>query len=193
MSNPQVPISGSIGAAGPFPTLGVTLVTLADADHTLAIPSETCYQYIKVTGTLTAARNLVGPLNGGFTFFVYNDTVGGFDVNVGGSSGAKVPVPPGSVVCCIATDGVNYLQSGEQGPPGAFFGASTIGATTEIARAWTSVKALAGTTGNVYKLTDNDPPIAVDESIAAAARLLFQLFDGSQGGHIERTIQVVNL
>ena len=115
MSNPQVPISGSVGSAGPFPTLGSTPVVLPDADHVLIDPSETCYQQIIVTGALTADRNLVCPLVAGFTYLVVNNTTGGHNVLVGGVSGAKVVVPP-TVISSgtwVTTDGTNYGQGGE--------------------------------------------------------------------------------
>ena len=110
MSNPQVPVSGSVGAAGPFPTLGATVITLLDADHVLLDPSETCYQYILVKGTLTAIRTITAPNNApGFTYIVINETTGGFSINFGGSSGDGVTIQNGAGVL-VTTDGTNLIQ-----------------------------------------------------------------------------------
>jgi hypothetical protein len=119
MSNPQVPVSGSIGAAGPFPTLGATTITLADANHVLADPSETCYQYLFIGGAQTAERAITAPLVKGFTYLVVNETTGGFAVNIGGASGDTVSVPvsatgEGTWVSC---DGTNYAS--DAGGPGS--------------------------------------------------------------------------
>src|SRR5271154_4078839 len=114
MSNPQVPISGSIGSAGPFPTLGATTITLADANHTLVDPSETCYQYILVNGPQTAPRQVIGPLVAGFTYLVINETTGGFDIVFGGVTGTTVSIAPGSSAWC-STDGTNWAQTGGGG------------------------------------------------------------------------------
>ena len=117
MSNPQIPLSGSVGSAGPFPTLGATTVTLADANHTLTDPSETCYQYILIGGTQTVSRQVIAPLISGLTYLVINETSGGLAVNFGGASGATVSVPQsvngsGTWVSC---DGTNYGSAGGQG------------------------------------------------------------------------------
>jgi hypothetical protein len=111
MSNPQVPIFGQLGSSGLFPTLGSTTVTLADANHTLTVPSETCYQSLIVDGTQTAVRNIVAPLVAGFTFLVLNSTSGGFAINFGGSSGDTVAVPPNEPTW-VTTDGTNYFEGG---------------------------------------------------------------------------------
>jgi hypothetical protein len=106
MSNPQVPISGSIGSAGPFPTLGATSIALTGISHTLADPSETCYQYIILTGT---AAPVVAPLVKGFTYLVVNETAG--TVSFGGATGGTVAIPAGSAAWC-STDGTNWTQAG---------------------------------------------------------------------------------
>jgi hypothetical protein len=111
MSNPQVRIFGQLGSSGLFPTLGSTTVTLADANHTLTVPSETCYQSLIVDGTQTAVRNIVAPLVAGFTFLVLNSTSGGFAINFGGSSGDTVAVPPNEPTW-VTTDGTNYFEGG---------------------------------------------------------------------------------
>ncbi len=115
MTNPQVPVSGSVGGAGPFPTLGNTPIALADADHTLAVPSESCYLSITVTGALTALRHVVAPLAAGFAYIVTNLTSGGFPITFGGSSGTVVPIDPGQTVTVTTPDGANYVVSGTGG------------------------------------------------------------------------------
>lgn len=117
MSNPQVPVYGPLGSFGAFPTLGATTITLADANHTLAQPTETCYQWVVVNGTQTAARNVVATLAPGFTYLVVNMTTGGFDILFGGSTGTTVPIAPGlSNATWVTTDGTNYVAAGMPNP-----------------------------------------------------------------------------
>jgi hypothetical protein len=108
MPQPEVPTYGPIGGSGRFPTLGNTLVSLTDADHTLLVPSETCYQSVLIEGALTAVRQVVAPLVAGYTFIVINQTTGGFDILFGGSSGAHVTLPP-DVPTWVTCDGTDYI------------------------------------------------------------------------------------
>jgi hypothetical protein len=170
MSNPQVPVSGSVGAAGPFPTLGATVITLLDADHVLLDPSETCYQYILVKGTLTAIRTITAPNNApGFTYIVINETTGGFSINFGGSSGDGVTIQNGAGVL-VTTDGTNYTSpTGGSGGAGFSLGMSAVGNSlfVEAGTDWTNCS--AGGTTTIFTL----PPFVADngEAVAGSSNL----------------------
>ena len=122
MTSPQVPVSGSVGGGGGFPTLGSTPVVLAGAPYTLRLfapTSEVCYQQILVTGT-SSGSSIVAPLVAGFTFCVVNNSDGPFEF--GGSSGdtVTIPVSVGASGTWVTTDGTNYgPASGSGGSSGA--------------------------------------------------------------------------
>jgi hypothetical protein len=115
MANPQIPVSGYIGATGPFPTLGETTITLVDADYVLEAPEETCYQIIAVEGVQTAARAVIAPLVRGLTYLVLNHTTGGFNVDFGGPLGVRVSIPPDGV-SWVTSDGAGYLAANINAP-----------------------------------------------------------------------------
>ena len=117
MTNPQVPVSGSVGSGGDFPTNGSTAITLAGAAYTLRLfapTSEVCYQQIVATG-VSAGSSVVAPLVAGFTFCVINNSDGPFEF--GGASGATVSIPVSTDASgtWVTTDGTNYGEVGGGG------------------------------------------------------------------------------
>lgn len=104
--------------------LGSLLLTaMTDADYTLntsASPNEvTGYMAYKFTGTLTAGRNIiipVDPLNGGFNhklFAVWNATSGGHAITLKTSSGSGIAVAASSTVYTLCyCDGTNVVAVG---------------------------------------------------------------------------------
>jgi hypothetical protein len=64
-------------------------------------------QILEATGTLTAQRNLVLPLNGQWTIF--NNTTGGFGVQAIGASGTGVVVAAGKRAIGYG-DGTNIVR-----------------------------------------------------------------------------------
>jgi len=110
---PQIPLTGTIGSGGIFPLLNSgNLVFSSDANHTMVYPETTAQGFLKVTSSvsLTATRNLIAPLNLGFSFVVENATTGGQAIQVIGPSGTGITIPNGALVQ-VYSDGTNYLQS----------------------------------------------------------------------------------
>jgi hypothetical protein len=112
----QIVLGGSVGVQGSVFVLGNATVNFAtDANHTL-LASEWANYYLALTstGSLTATRNLIAPLNPGQTFLVENNTTGGQAVQVLGASGTGVLVASGQAKL-VGTDGVNYFAIGGGG------------------------------------------------------------------------------
>ena len=92
---------------------GVGTVSMADADTTITISngaSSTARKIIlTLTGSLTAARNLIVPsINK--TYIVYNNTSGGYAVTVKTSSGTGISVPNGQKRM-VYGDGTNINEA----------------------------------------------------------------------------------
>lgn len=100
---------------------GYVTQTMSDAgDTTLTMTAGVSAtprnMYLELTGTLTAARNLVVPANKKL-YFIYNNTTGGFAVTVKVSGGTGISVPNGTKTILVynGTDVVNatsYSASG---------------------------------------------------------------------------------
>lgn len=83
-------------------------ITLTDADYTLSlitVPKQWQYGVIKLSGTLTAARNVVAPTNKKL-YVIVNNTTGGFAVTLKTSAGTGIAVSAGatSVLRCDGTN-----------------------------------------------------------------------------------------
>jgi|SRR6185312_3147618 len=112
---PQVPVTGTIGAAGNFSLLlSGSFAMTADADYTVTWPNTSCI-VCKVTSNvpLTATRNVIEP-SIGMTFNVTNATTGGQSIVVKASSGAGVTIANGTSkwVWFNGTDYVDIDPSG---------------------------------------------------------------------------------
>jgi len=92
--------------------------TMTDANYTLSTsttPQEWQYKIINLTGTLTADRDVIAPLNKK-EYTVVNDTTGGFSIVFKTSAGAGVTVLAGNTatVRCDGTDIVSVVSSAAQ-------------------------------------------------------------------------------
>ena len=78
---------------------GTASITMTDTDYTLTIANgaadESRKMFVVLTGTLTAARNVICPANSKL-YFVTNNTTGGFAINFKTSTGTSVSVANGS-------------------------------------------------------------------------------------------------
>ena len=116
---PQVPLTGNIGPAGPFPVLNSgTLVFASDANHTMVNP-EWSATNLKVTSgvSLTGTRNLITPAGKFFFGAIENATTGGQAIQIIGVSGTGVTIANGTTVS-VWNDGTNYVQVGTAGGGG---------------------------------------------------------------------------
>jgi hypothetical protein len=114
MANPQIPLTGNIGAGGIFPLVNSPSVVFAtDADHTMMYPDMSGSSgFIRVTSdvSLTATRNLIAPMVTGFMWAIQNATTGGHTIQVIGLTGAGVPIPSGYTMP-VFFDGTNYVTT----------------------------------------------------------------------------------
>ena len=108
---PNVPVTGNVGAGGNFPFRPSGTVAMTDADHTMVYP-ETAWGLVKLTGTLTAQRNLIA-LTGDFSFCVKNGT--NQPVQVIGTGGTGVVIINGTMQC-VQGDGTNYTTTPNSSP-----------------------------------------------------------------------------
>jgi hypothetical protein len=92
---------------------GTASVAMSDANYTLSVANgaadESRQMFITLTGTLTAARNVVCP-TASKLYFVTNSTTGGFSIVFKTSAGTGITVPNGArlVLYC---DGTNVVDA----------------------------------------------------------------------------------
>ena len=91
---------------------GYALVTMTDANYTLTalngVTDEARCNNLKITGTLTASRNVVCPtIEKSYT--VWNATTGGFSIVFKTSGGSGVTIPNGSKAQ-VFVDGTNVVE-----------------------------------------------------------------------------------
>lgn len=90
------------------PTTGRRSIAIADANTTLAAIDLRC-QILEITGTLTAQRNIVLPLDVA-QWTVYNATAGGFGLQFIGATGTGVVVAAAKRAI-LYTDGTNIVRA----------------------------------------------------------------------------------
>ena len=112
MSNPQIPLTGNIGAGGVFPLINSPAVVFtSDANHTMTYPEMSGSSgFLLVTSgvSLTATRNLVAPMVAGFNWAIENATTGGHSIQVIGATGTGVTIASGYTMT-VYCDGTNYV------------------------------------------------------------------------------------
>lgn len=100
---------------------GVTTINMGNQNYTLSnlngVPSDARNAVIVATGTNSAIRQIIAPLAQKF-YVVSNKTTGGFDITIGGSTGALVAIKNGvtAQVYCNGTD----FYSAQTGSAGDF-------------------------------------------------------------------------
>lgn len=90
-------------ASGVAPAQGYAAIAMPDANHTLTGP-EIASSIHRITGTLTATRNMVVPLTNGALWFAHNLT--GQGIQYIGATGTGVTVPSGALYK-VYSDGTN--------------------------------------------------------------------------------------
>lgn len=112
---PQIPLTGTLGAAGPFPLLNSGSFAIpSDANYTVAYPNYTCISCtITSAVTLTATRNVVMPA-GWFIINACNYTSGGQSIQIIGPTGTGATIANG-VCAWVRWDGTNWVLSGAGG------------------------------------------------------------------------------
>lgn len=105
---PALPVDTSkvLRGDGSWSTPGFASVAMADANQTPSASTAANY-VLRLTGAITANRNLTLPLTAGRSWHVINDCTGAYGVVVKGATGSTVTVGNGSKAL-VVTDGVNF-------------------------------------------------------------------------------------
>jgi microcystin-dependent protein len=107
--------NNNLGALVEQAIAGVVTINMLDTNYTMSnfngVSDESRNQVLVLTGTNTAQRNLIAPLVEK-TYVVKNSTVGGFAVQIIGSSGTGVVIPNG-VTTSVYCDGLNFYSATE--------------------------------------------------------------------------------
>jgi len=92
---------------------GYAAVTMTDADYTLTtvngLPDEARSMMLNISGTLTAARNVICP-TASKLYFIKNATTGGFAITLKTSAGTGISVPNGKSTVLIC-NGTNVVEA----------------------------------------------------------------------------------
>lgn len=98
---------------------GVQTITMVDTNYTLTnlngVPDEARNPVLIVTGTNSAIRDVIAPLVTKM-YWIYNNTIGGYAINIRAASGDAVLIPNGAItaVFCDGTD-FSVLLNGTAG------------------------------------------------------------------------------
>jgi len=151
---------------------GYTTQAMSDGgDTTISIPNGASgtarNMYLRLTGTLTAARNLVVPSNKKL-YFIHNDTSGGFavTVKVSGQTGVSVPNGAKMVLVSNGTDIVEAVTHFNTFTAGSL-NATPVGNTTASSGAFTTLSASGAVSGTGFTNYFASPP-AIGSTAPAA-------------------------
>jgi len=142
---------------------GYTTQAMSDAgDTTISIPNGASgtarNMYLRLTGTLTAARNLIVPSNKKL-YFIHNNTTGGFavTVKVSGQTGVSVPNGAKMVLVSNGTDIVEAVTHFNTFTAGSL-NATPVGNTTASTGAFTTLSASSTVSGAGFTSYFASPP-----------------------------------
>ena len=128
---------------------GVQNITMLNADYTLTVVNgasdEARNMVLVVAGTNSASRKIVAPLVPK-VYVVTNNTVGGYAITVGGSTGSVATVANGATEL-IYCDGTNFFDGITQTTVSAGAGISTTTSGTNTVVTNTGVRSLTSGTG----------------------------------------------
>lgn len=128
---------------------GVQTITMANANYILTnyngVSDEARNAVLVVQGTNSAVRQVVCPLVNKL-YIVSNQTSGGYDITIGGTTGGAVTIPSGTTAQ-VYCDGTNFFSS-QTGSAGNFDinGNLNVDGITTLVGATTMTGALSGTT-----------------------------------------------
>jgi hypothetical protein len=109
---------------------GVQSIVMANADYTLSnyngTSDEARNAVLVVTGTNSGIYKIIAPLVNK-TYIIYNNTTGGYAINIGGTTGSPVAIPNG-ITAQVYCDGTNFYSS-QTGSAGNFLVNGTLTVT----------------------------------------------------------------
>lgn len=101
---------------------GVATINMANADYTLTnlngVSDEARNMIIVATGTNSAIRKVIAPLNQSKMYVISNQTTGGYAITIGASTGSIITIPNG-ITAQVYSDGTNFY-SAQTGSAGNF-------------------------------------------------------------------------
>ena len=142
---------------------GVQSIVMTNSDYTMTnlngVSDEARNAVLVVTGTNSAIRKVIAPLNQPKTYIISNQTTGGYAITIGASTGSYITIPNG-VTAQVYTDGTNFYSS-QTGSAGDFLvngnlsvsgtstltGATTVGSTLGVSGLLTASNGVSSTTG----------------------------------------------
>lgn len=145
---------------------GYESISMTDADRTLtngdgSAANEARYAFINMTGTLTAAKNVIVPTASKLYFFK-NSTTGGFALTVKTTAGTGISVPNGKVMVLMC-DGTNVIDAVTS------FSSLTLATALPIASGGTGATTLAGASIATYTGTETLTNKRVDPRTVSTA------------------------
>ena len=149
---------------------GTASVAMSDANYTLSVANgaadESRQMFITLTGTLTAARNVVCP-TASKLYFVTNNTSGGFSIVFKTSAGTGITVPNGArmVLYC---NGTNVVDAVTQMSALQVIGALSVGGALGVTGALTVTSDSSFNSTGALKIpvgTTAQRPVAADGKI----------------------------
>jgi microcystin-dependent protein len=170
---------------------GVESITMVNTDYFLSnfngVSDEARNAVLVVGGTNSAIRKVVAPLTNK-TYTIRNNTVGGFAINIGGSTGTAVLVPNG-VTAQVYCDGTDFYE-GLSGVSSNFTVPNnlTVGGTTTLTGALGgSTAVFSGAISSVspaFTGTPTAPTAAPGTNTTQLATTAFVLVNGVPSGAI---------
>ena len=174
--------NNNLGALLEQAITGVQYITMTNANYSLSNYNGTLDEarnpVIIAQGTNSAIYQVIAPLVNK-QYIIYNNTVGGYAITIGGTSGSTVTIPNG-VTATVYCDGINFY-SGNTGTAGswAVTGNETIGGSLGV----TGNSTFTGTTTTTGTATFNGaaafngattvPTQAVNDNSTKAASTAF--------------------
>ena len=146
---------------------GVQSIVMTNANYTLSntngASDEARNAILVVTGTNAAVRDIIAPLVNK-QYLVVNNTTGGFDINIRGTTGFTVSVPNGSSVF-VYCDGTNFYSAQQNYTTGNF----TVGGNLAVTGTSTFTGAVTANSVSLGNLTATGNVTAANFSTAGFA------------------------
>ena len=154
---------------------GYESISMTDADRTLtngdgSAANEARYAFINMTGTLTAARNVIVP-TASKLFFFKNATTGGFAVTLKTSAGTGISVPNGKAMVLMC-DGTNVIDAVTS------FSSLSLATALPVTSGGTGVTTSTGTTNVVL----SNSPTLVTPALGTPSALVGTNITGTASG-----------
>lgn len=162
---------------------GVQTITMANADYVLTsfngVPDEARNAVLVVNGTNGAIRKVTAPLENKI-YLVKNDTVGGYAINFGGTTGDVVVIPNG-VTLQVYCDGTNFFEAAN-GSASDFTVTGDLTVTASISAATATFSGAISSVSPSFTGTPTAPTASAGNNSTQIATTAFVLANGVPAG-----------